>query len=151
LTEVEFFPAMVFPFVKSIENDDLIIFEIVVSILMHWCKDWFKFFPHEPVDTLQLIEDIIDAEDMELAAHFKRNGFNPQHYAWPLVQNLFSEVMPKDEWFIFLDFVFTFHEQPNLIIYFTASYIIHFREDLLQVKNVEDLQNFVYRENEYSV
>jgi len=41
LTKVDFFPALVFPFVKSIENDDLVIFEITVSLLMHWSKEWF--------------------------------------------------------------------------------------------------------------
>ena len=45
LTNVEYFPAIVFPFVKSIENDDLIIFEIVVSLVMHWFKTWFMNFP----------------------------------------------------------------------------------------------------------
>lgn len=60
---VEFIPALVFPFVKSIENDDLVVFEITVSILNHWAKDWFWFFPHEPLDSLQIIEDIINDED----------------------------------------------------------------------------------------
>jgi len=62
-TKVEFIPALVFPFVKSIENDDLIVFEITASILTHWAKDWFRFYPHEPLDSLQIIDDILNDED----------------------------------------------------------------------------------------
>ncbi len=34
--DIEFLPALVFPFLKSIPNDDLMLFEIMVAFITHW-------------------------------------------------------------------------------------------------------------------
>ena len=59
--------------------------------------------------------------------------------------------MPKEEWFIFLDFLFTFNEHPELLYIFTSSYILYFRNDLLKIRKPADMSTFIYWESAFYV
>ena len=82
---VDFFPALVYPFIKTIEEDDLISFEVCMSMINHWCQNWFKFYPTEPYAILKIVEEVLEREDEELSFHFRRIGMGGMHYAWPLI------------------------------------------------------------------
>jgi hypothetical protein len=47
--EVEYLPQIVFPFLKIIPNDDLFVFELIMSLIVQWMQVWFETYPAEPV------------------------------------------------------------------------------------------------------
>jgi len=122
--DVDYLPSIVFPFVKSIPNDDLLVFEISVSILCNWMQLWFEGFPSEPVNLLQAVEDILIKEEPHLVDHFREFSFSPSLYAWPLLRAFFSEVLQKDDWLRFVDHLFTYKGDPELTLYFAAAFMI---------------------------
>lgn len=63
---VEYFPQMVFPFIKCIQNDDLLVFELVLSVIVQFQQTWFEGYPAEPLVPLQAIETILEKEDLKL-------------------------------------------------------------------------------------
>ena len=50
--DVDFFPSIVFPFIKLIPNDDLFVFEIIMSLICQWMQVWFEHYPSEPLAIL---------------------------------------------------------------------------------------------------
>ena len=146
-SEVSYLPGLVFPFIKLIESDDLVLFEILISILLQWCQNWFEFYPSEPVHSLQLIEDLIETEDVDLYNHLKKYGFTFTEYAWPMVQTLFSEVLNGDTWAQLFDHIISFHHKPQLLYSFSAAYLLQFRTVILGINTQEEMQIFTRRLN----
>jgi len=54
----------------------------------------------------------------------KQLGFNASIFAWPLMKNLFTEVLAKDDWLKLIDYLFTYKEDPERIIYFCAAFLL---------------------------
>ncbi len=131
--EIDYLPGFVFPFVKMIEHDDLVLFEVIVSILTHWCQNWFVAYPQPPVSLLQTVEDVLSHEDPELASHFRKLGFHPVQYAWPLLQTMFSEVMPKPHWTAVMDHVITSSGQPQFLFALVTAYLLQLRGSFITV------------------
>ena len=50
--EVDFMPRLVLPFIRLISNDDLFVFELVVSLVVQWMQLWFEAFPSEPASVI---------------------------------------------------------------------------------------------------
>ena len=144
LTDVDFFPVLVFPFVKLIEQSDIIICETIMSVILNWCKNWFEYYPNEPAHILQIINEIFQHEDFELYQHLKIKGFIAKDYAWPNIKQLFSEIMHEEDWCILMDILFSYPEKQNLIYYFTAAMIIEHREEIFQISNIEELKWYNY-------
>eukprot|EP00041_Stephanoeca_diplocostata_P035671 m.1266078 g.1266078 ORF g.1266078 m.1266078 type:complete len:690 (-) comp24740_c0_seq5:2123-4192(-) len=48
--EVSYLPHLVFPFFKYFENTPFASFEIVLTVLINWCQQWFEFFPNPPIN-----------------------------------------------------------------------------------------------------
>eukprot|EP01022_Parablepharisma_sp_SALTPOND_P028760 TRINITY_DN71659_c0_g1_i1.p1 TRINITY_DN71659_c0_g1~~TRINITY_DN71659_c0_g1_i1.p1 ORF type:complete len:993 (+),score=89.16 TRINITY_DN71659_c0_g1_i1:86-2980(+) len=135
LAEVEYLPGLVYPFAKVLEHDDLVLFETVVSLIMHWFQNCFSAFPQPPVHLLQMVEDCINKEDPELGRHMRTAGFHPVQYAWPLLRTMFSEVLPKPQWVMVIDHLFTFSQQPQLVFAVVAAYLIQLKNSFLTIKD----------------
>ena len=144
LTEVDFFPVLVFPFVKLIEHSDLIICETIMSLILNWWKHWFEYYPKEPIHILQIINEIVQHEDYSLNQHFRSKGFSAKDYAWPIVRQLFSEIMWEEDWCILMDILFSYPEKQNLIYYFAAAMVIEHKKELLQIRDIEELKFYNY-------
>ena len=65
--DVTYMPSIVFPFLKVIPNDDLFVFELIVSLIMQWMQVWYESYPAEPLSVCLAIEQILSAEDPRLA------------------------------------------------------------------------------------
>ena len=151
LVEVDYLPAFVFPFVKTNEEDDLILFEVLISLITHWCRGWFRFFPNEPVHFMQIVESLIDREDPALLVHLRKYGFSARSFAWPAMKFNFSELLNK-EGFLYLFDNFFFHwDKPALASFFTAAYILTCREELSCVVDESQLAEFLSRENDIDI
>ena len=67
--EVSYIPVLVFPLVKLFQHSGIHAFEIVVSFLFNWCRDWFSFYPNPPVQILASIENVIAEADPRIELH----------------------------------------------------------------------------------
>jgi hypothetical protein len=136
--EIEFLPALVFPFVKQFQNNQLILFEIVATILFNWCSQWFQYFPNPPLNILSMIENVLSYHDSHLLEHFINLKITSHIYSWPLLQTLFSEVLSKDEWLKLWDNVIS---QPmSFLLMVVVSYISSARQTLLKCTTTEDVK-----------
>lgn len=122
---------MVFPFIKCIQNDDLLVFELILSVIVQFQQTWYEGYPAEPLVPLQAIEAIIQSEDPKLMQHLRAQAFTPQIYAWPLLKTLFTEVLSKDDWLRLMDHLFTYKEDPELVLFYCAALLINSRQTLM--------------------
>ncbi|XP_057291272.1 TBC1 domain family member 31-like isoform X2 [Hydractinia symbiolongicarpus] len=143
--ETDYLPMMVFPIVKMFPNNQLICFEVVITILLNWCQKWFEFFPNPPLSILSMIESILGHHDAALLEHFIKFKISAQTYAWPLLHTLFSEILTKEQWMIVWDNLFS--NPPSFMLFFVVSYLIGSRQTLLSCKSEEDFQFFFHHKN----
>ena len=68
---------MVFPFIKVIPNDDLLVFELIVALITQYQQTWYEGYPAEPTVVMTAIEQILELEDPKLLAHLRGNAFTP--------------------------------------------------------------------------
>ncbi len=61
--EVEYLPALMFPILKATSTDDLMAFEVAVSLLHNWMTTWFEVYPAEPTNVTLNVQRILDVED----------------------------------------------------------------------------------------
>ncbi|KAK3746386.1 hypothetical protein QZH41_018222 [Actinostola sp. cb2023] len=143
--EVDYLPLLVFPFVKLFQNNQLICFEIVGSVLTSWCQYWFEYFPNPPVSVLGMMENVLAHHDKTLMQHFINYKVTSKMYAWPLLQTLMSEVLTKDEWLRVWDNVFSNH--PSFLLMMVVAYVTSSRKALLQCTVKEDFEYFFHNRN----
>jgi hypothetical protein len=122
--EVEWLPQVVFPFLKIVPNDDLFVFELILSLVSQWMQVWFEAYPAEPQPVMQAIEVVIAKEDLQLAQHLADCGLAPHAFAWPLLKTFFTETFDKDEWSKFIDNLFLRYESPEFLVFFLIAYIM---------------------------
>lgn len=90
--ETDYLAMLAFPFIKLFQNNQLVCFEIIASVLTNWGQHWFEYFPNPPVNMLGIVENVLAFHDKELLGHLIKHGCTSQTYAWPLLETLFSEV-----------------------------------------------------------
>jgi WD40 repeat protein len=149
LAECDYLPLLIFPFVKLFQNNQVICFEIIATLLNNWCQHWFEFFPNPPMNILNMIENLLAYHDRVLLDHFMRFRITCQIYGWSLLETIFSEVFSKLEWQILFDNIFSNH--PGFLLYLVAAYSICNRTALMQVKEIDDAKYFFRHRNPVSV
>ncbi|KAM9851444.1 TBC1 domain family member 31 [Aulostomus maculatus] len=147
--ETEYLPLFAFPFVKLFQNNPLLCFEVVATIIVNWCQHWFEYFPNPPLNILSMTENIIAHHDQELLQHLVDCGITSQVYVWPLLETLFSEVLTRDEWLHLFDNIFSNH--PSFLLMACVSYVICCREPLLLCSQKQDFEYFFHHRNNLDV
>lgn len=126
-----------------IKNDDLILFEVVMSFFMQHCQLWFETYPSDPVHLLKTsVEVILRKENPSLFHHLQSCSFTVSQYAWPLLKSAFGEILPKQDWAILMDHLFTESQNPQILYYFLTSYLLHFQGTLSKIFTIDDLHHF---------
>nr|XP_039261457.1 TBC1 domain family member 31-like isoform X2 [Styela clava] len=143
--ELDSLPSTVFPFVKLFQNNHLICFEMVATFLINWCQHWFEFFPNPPLGILSAVENVLAHHDKKLLHHFIKFKVTTQHYAWPLLQTLFTEVFTRAEWLKFFDHILS--NDPSFILYGVVAYCTSCRAALLRTDNGDDIKFFFHNRN----
>lgn len=143
--ETAYLPFLSFPFVKMFQNNGLLAFETVATILTNWCSRWFEYFPNPPFNILNLIENLLSHHDASLLQHFISFEVTAQTYAWPLMQSLFSEVLTRSEWLQLWDNLFSHH--PACLLYAVVAYLILNRRVLLNCTDSDDFVHFFHHRN----
>ncbi|XP_028985560.1 TBC1 domain family member 31 [Betta splendens] len=147
--EVEYLPLMAFPFVKLFQNNPMLCFEVVATVIVNWCQHWFEYFPNPPLNILNMVENVLAHHDKELLQHLVDCGITSQLYVWPLLETLFSEVLTRDEWLRLFDNIFSNH--PSFLIMTSVAYITCCREPLLLCSQKQDFEYFFHHRNNLDV
>ncbi|XP_037533046.1 TBC1 domain family member 31 [Nematolebias whitei] len=147
--EVEYLPLVAFPFVKLFQNNPMLCFEVVATVIVNWCQHWFEYFPNPPLNILSMAENVLAHHDKELLQHLVDCGITSQLYVWPLLETLFSEVLTCDEWLRLFDNIFSNH--PSFLLMACVAYIICCREPLLLCVQKQDFEYFFHHRNNLDV
>ncbi|XP_075070125.1 TBC1 domain family member 31 [Mixophyes fleayi] len=147
--ETKYLPLLTFPFVKLFQNNQLICFEVVATVITNWCQHWFEYFPNPPINILSMVENVLAHHDKELLQHFVSFDVTSQIYAWPLLETLFSEVLTREEWLKLFDNVFSNH--PSFLLMAVVAYILCSRSPLLHCRQKEDFQYFFHHRNNLDI
>ncbi|XP_028281100.1 TBC1 domain family member 31 [Parambassis ranga] len=147
--EVEYLPLIAFPFVKLFQNNPMLCFEVVATVIVNWCQHWFEYFPNPPLNILSMVENVLAHHDKELLQHLVDCGITSQLYVWPLLETLFSEVLTRDEWLRLFDNIFSNH--PSFLLMACVAYVISCREPLLLCSQKQDFEYFFHHRNNLDV
>ncbi|XP_059920916.1 TBC1 domain family member 31 [Gadus macrocephalus] len=143
--ETEYLPLVAFPFVKLFQNNPLLCFEVVATVIVNWCQHWFEYFPNPPLNVLSMAENVLAHHDPELLQHLAERGITSQLYIWPLLETLFSEVLTRDEWLRLFDNVFSNH--PGFLLMACVAYVTCCRAPLLLCTQKQDFEYFFHHRN----
>ncbi|NWH57772.1 TBC31 protein, partial [Geococcyx californianus] len=147
--EMPYIPLLAFPFVKLFQNNQLICFEVVATVVVNFCQHWFEYFPNPPVNVLSMMENILAHHDKELLQHLIKYNVTSQVYAWPLLETLFSEVLTREEWLKVFDNIFSNH--PSYFLMMVVAYIICSRVSLLHCNQKADFEYFFHHRNNLDI
>uniref|UniRef100_A0A8C3JQC5 TBC1 domain family member 31 n=1 Tax=Calidris pygmaea TaxID=425635 RepID=A0A8C3JQC5_9CHAR len=147
--ETPYIPLLAFPFVKLFQNNQLICFEVVATVVVNLCQHWFEYFPNPPVNVLSMMENVLAHHDKELLQHLIKHNVTAQVYAWPLLETLFSEVLTREEWLKVFDNIFSNH--PSYFLMIVVSYIICSRAPLLHCDQKADFEYFFHHRNNLDI
>ena len=64
-----------------------------------------------------------------------------------MLKNGFSVVLEKENWLKLYDHLFTHHNKPELLYYFTAAYLLHFKGRLSRMQSIEEMYEFTESQN----
>ncbi|NWS14728.1 TBC31 protein, partial [Pachyramphus minor] len=147
--ETPYIPLLAFPFVKLFQNNPLICFEVVATVVVNFCQHWFEYFPNPPVNVLSMMENVLAYHDKELLQHLIKYNVTSQVYAWPLLETLLSEVLTREEWLKVFDNIFSNH--PSYFLMIVVAYIICSRAPLLQCNQAVDFEYFFHHRNNLEI
>ncbi|NWX38842.1 TBC31 protein, partial [Steatornis caripensis] len=147
--ETPYIPLLAFPFVKLFQNNQLICFEVVATVLVNFCQHWFEYFPNPPVNVLSMMENVLAHHDKELLQHLIKYNVTSQVYAWPLLETLFSEILTREEWLKVFDNIFSNH--PSYFLMVVVAYIICSRVPLLHCNQTGDFEYFFHHRNNLDI
>ncbi|NWU88711.1 TBC31 protein, partial [Upupa epops] len=147
--DTPYIPLLAFPFVKLFQNNQLICFEVVATVVVNFCQHWFEYFPNPPVNVLGMIENLLAYHDKELLEHLIKCSMTSQVYAWPLLETLFSEVLTREEWLKVFDNIFSNH--PSYFLMTVVAYITCSRAPLLHCNQTADFEYFFHHRNNLDI
>ncbi|XP_039320439.1 TBC1 domain family member 31 isoform X2 [Saimiri boliviensis] len=148
-SDTPYLPLLAFPFVKLFQNNQLICFEVIATLIMNWCQHWFEYFPNPPINILSMIENVLAFHDKELLQHYINHDITSQLYAWPLLETVFSEVLTREEWLKLFDNIFSNH--PSFLLMTVVAYNICSRAPLLNCNLKDDFEFFFHHRNNLDI
>ncbi|KAJ3339257.1 TBC1 domain member 31 [Gonapodya sp. JEL0774] len=137
---LDYFPGMIFPFIKAFGNDTFDCFEAIMTIVSNWCQNWWDYYPNPPFEYLDVIEDLLALHDRELLSHFMRNRITSQTYAWLLLRTLFSDVLYREEWLTVWDHILS--NEVGWMQQWVVGYLRAGKGALMSLSKVEDFEYF---------
>ncbi|KAI5636602.1 rab-GTPase-TBC domain-containing protein [Phthorimaea operculella] len=142
---MKFLPGFVFPFVKVLQKDPLLLFESVATVLLNYCQLWFEYAPFPPISILAMTENILAEHDQQLLDHFCEVGITSQTYALKILETAFSEVLTCSEWLILWDHILS--NEPAFILMAVVAYSIVQKNALKRIHSHEQIESFYHMQN----
>lgn len=142
---MKFLPGFVFPFVKVLQKDPLLLFECVATVLFNYCQLWFEYAPFPPISILSMIENILGEHDPQLLEHFCAVGITSQVYALKILETAFSEILTCSEWLVLWDHILS--NEPAFILMAVVAYSIVQKNAIKKLQNHEQIEHFYHMQN----
>ncbi|KAF2887046.1 hypothetical protein ILUMI_19127, partial [Ignelater luminosus] len=143
--QVPYLPVFVFPFVKVFQNEPVLCFEAVCTIIANWCQHWFEYFPLPPINVLAMIENLLLEHDPELLNFFTNLNVTSKLYAWPLLESALSEVLTPADWCKLWDHVVS--NEPSFLLMCVVAYSILHRQALSKMNESKEFELFYRNQN----
>lgn len=120
-----------------------------MTVLVNYGQKWWEYYPNPPVETLDIVNRLLNFHDPQLLRHFRACKISAQVYCWTIMKSAFSELFSKKDWLTVWDHLIT--NCPSFMYYFVVAYLITFRRQLLNTKETTDFDYFFQRRNPTNV
>ncbi|KAH7826064.1 Tre-2/Bub2/Cdc16 (TBC) L family protein A [Monocercomonoides exilis] len=148
-----FYPSLVFPFVKLLEDDHLCL-EVLITLTSTLFAEWMEKIPALPVAFLTKGEMLLEHFDSELSSHFHRCAIPPVLWLWKPMQCLYSECFSLAEWAMLMDHVLFMQDAPEkapFLLCVGVAYVIEARSLLLELAMQRQFETFFTHTHPLSV
>ncbi|XP_030560077.1 TBC1 domain family member 31 [Drosophila novamexicana] len=145
----DFMPDLIFPFVKQMTKNGLVVFELLVTLLLNHLQLCFEFHPLPPGNYLAMCENVLQVHDEQLSKFYQAMDVKPKDYAWSLLTNGFAEVLEEQQWLMLWDNIIT--EPPHFIIFVIVAYNLMQREIIMRLPEKSAVLWFFHEQNPIDV
>lgn len=143
---VGYLAKFIFPFVKLSKGDMLFCFELIITLMLNHCQLWFEFLPLQmPYNYLNLIENVLMEMDHKLYEFYKSRNITSEHYALPLMQSAFSEVLDEQTWPQLWDHIVS--NEPYFLIFIIVAYNSIHRSMIMKLKDMDNIVTIFHEQN----
>lgn len=140
----EFMPDLIYPFVKHMTKNSMVVFELLVTLLLNHLELCFEFHPLPPCNYLAMCENVLQVRDKQLSKFYCAMDVQPKDYAWPLLTSGFAEVLEEQQWLVLWDNILT--NPPYFIIFVVVAYNLMQRETILRLPEKSDVVYFFHEQ-----
>ncbi|CAG9804612.1 unnamed protein product [Chironomus riparius] len=143
---VAYLAKFIFPFVKLSKGDLIFSFELIATLMLNHCQLWFEFLPLQmPYNYLNLIENVLMEMDHKLYEFYKSKDITSEHYALPLMQSAFSEVLDEQTWPQLWDHIVS--NEPCFLIFIIVAYNSIHRSMIMKMKDIDNIVTIFHEQN----
>jgi len=158
-TQVGFLPDMIFPFVKVFGENEIICFEIILTFFIHWGQHFFQNNTKPSEFLFTTFEKILEFHEPYLYEHLKNlltgpDGMSIGDIFWIFTQNIFTDILNREDWHALTDFLVLHRAQPKFLLYFPVAYFSFFKDLLLdeqEKENILDIRYFMERKPDVNI
>ena len=149
--EVKFLPDFIFPFVKLFENEELVCFEVLLSFFLQWGQNLFESHPAPPFNVFKSLEELLKFHEPELFNHIQDKRINIKALAWITYQNLFTDILTKQDWLALMDFLILNCHEPIYILHFLTAYFAVLQEQIFKADYIDSIEFFIKKQNSINI
>lgn len=139
---IKHLPLMILRFAKLFRPSPIVAFEVVATILVNYCQNWFNEFPLIPKNVTNFIECTIKKIDLDLWDHFNNSGIKLSTYVWPIMETLFAEVLIEKDWLILWDNVVT--SRADFLTLAVVSFFLVNKNIFISCKSLKEFEFFIH-------
>jgi len=158
-TKIDFLPDMIFPFVKVFGEDEIICFEIMLTFFAHWGQHFFQNNTKPSEFLFTTFEKILEYHEPYLFEHLRNlltgpDGMSIGDIFWIFTQNIFTDILNREDWHALTDFLVLHKSQPKFLLYFPVAYFSFFKDLLLdeqEKENILDIRYFMERKPDVNI
>ncbi|XP_017468731.1 PREDICTED: TBC1 domain family member 31 isoform X1 [Rhagoletis zephyria] len=136
----KFVPELIFPFVKLIPRNPLVVFEICATLITNQFQLCFELHPLEPKNYLGLCENILQLNAPQLCKFYASMQVGPEDYIWPMITTAFSDVLSTSQWLCAWDNIMV--RPPYFPIFLAVAYNIVQREVIVRLPDKPTILSF---------
>ena len=144
-------PGTIFPIITLCGSQELVCFELTLCLYENWLQHWFLHYPNPPIAYLQSVETLLNRIDSQLTGHLQSFGSIISLVLWPLLGNLLTEVLTKEEWVVMMDHLVINWDKPALLMHVVAQFLVYYKPTLMNIRNLDDLKYFLHKQNPVNV
>lgn len=137
----EFLTRFVEPFAVVFPNDELVFFEVVLSILLNYSQHWFDHIPKPPYTFLSMLDIVLLKQEPQLYRHLATRGVRCIDYMWSWICSAFTSIVNFSEWASLWDHIVC--NEPSFVCFIPLAACTLNSHHLLALQNREDIMELL--------